>query len=160
MTTQAIRELLARWRESGEGEGDPARFEREAVAVAALMVECARIDGEFSEEERGAICEIVRDRCGLEPEMAEELVDIAEKRNDEVWHDFLFTEQIRANASPDDQRRVVDRLWEVAFADGALHQFEIHLVERIGRELGFSEEIVQERRRIVGERLGIEESRG
>ncbi len=48
----------------------------------------------------------------------------------------------------------------MAFADGALHQFEIHLVERIGRELGFSEEIVQERQRVVRERLGVEESRG
>lgn len=159
MTTQAIRDLLARWREPGEEE-DSAQFEREAVAAAALMVECARIDGEFSDEERDSICNIVREQCGLDPEMAETLVAVAEKRNDEVWHNFLFTEQIRTNASPEEQRRVIDRLWEVAFADGIIHRHEAHLIRSIGRELGISDEIIEERREVVRERLGVEESEG
>jgi uncharacterized tellurite resistance protein B-like protein len=159
MTTEAIRGLLARWREAGEEEEAP-RFQQEAVAAAALMVECARIDGEFSDEERDSICNIVRDRCGLDAEMSESLVSVAEKRNDEVWHNFLFTEQIRTNASPEQQRRVIERLWEVAFADGTIHHFEAHLIERIGRELGISDEIIQQRREAVRERLGIEESEG
>ncbi len=161
MTTEAIRDLLARWRESDEEEAEEApRFQQEAVAAAALMVECARIDGEFSDEERHSICEIVRERCGLDPETAEDLVAVAEKRNDEVWHNFLFTDQIRRNASPEQQRRVIERLWEVAFADGTIHHFEAHLIARIARELGISEAIIQQRREAVGERLGVEDSQG
>jgi uncharacterized tellurite resistance protein B-like protein len=157
MTTQAIRDLLARWREAGEeAEEEAPRFQQEAVAAAALMVECARIDGEFSDEERDSICTIVRDRCGLDAETAEDLVAVAEKRNDEVWHNFLFTEQIRTIANAEQQLRVIERLWEVAFADGTIHDFEAHLIERIGRELGIPQGTIEQRREAVRERLGKE----
>jgi uncharacterized tellurite resistance protein B-like protein len=156
MLTDSIRDFLARWRDSSE-EDSPS-FQLEAVAAAALMVETARIDGEFSDDERDSICGIVRQRCGLDAETAETLVSVAEKRNDEVWHDYLFTEQIRTNASPEEQLRVIERLWEVAYADGSIHRFEAHCIERIGSELGISDETIQERREAVRERLGIEES--
>jgi uncharacterized tellurite resistance protein B-like protein len=156
MTTESIRALLARWRDPGEEGSRP--FDREAVAAAALMVECARIDGEFSDEERDSISAIVRDHCGLDPVTAETLVAVAEKRNDEVWHNFLFTEQIRSNASPDELGRVIERLWEVAFADGAIHPLEAHCIESIGNQLEISDEIIQHLREVVRERLGIEES--
>ena len=53
---------------------------------------------------------------------------------------------------------MIERLWEVAYADGAVHPFEAHLIERIGGELGISDEIIQQRREVVRERLGAEES--
>ena len=156
MTTKAIRELLAEQRQERKRiEELEEPFDREDVAAAALMVECARIDGEFVEEEREAICRAVREDLDLSREMAECLVAVAEKREDEVWHDFLFTETIKTNFGADEQLAVIRRLWEVALADGAADLFEEQLISRVGRELEISEEALRESRERARERMGI-----
>ena len=52
MLTKAIRELLAK--RPGPAPGPARPFEVQKLAAAALLVECARIDGAFREEERDA----------------------------------------------------------------------------------------------------------
>jgi len=140
----AIREFLS-FKRSKPAEAEPS-FSRESLAAAALMVECARIDGEFTDDEREGICTIVRDRCGLDSETAECLVAVAERKTDELWHNHLFTQAIRSEGSDEQYVKVIDRLWEVALTDGEIHRFEAHLVERIGEALGLSDNVVAERR--------------
>ena len=147
MLTAAIREFLT-FKRSEPSEPEPT-FSRESLAAAALMVECARIDGEFTDEERDGICTIVRDRCGLDHETAECLVAVAERKADELWHDHLFTETIKSEGSEEHYVKVIDRLWEVALADGEIHRFEAHLVERIGEALGIYDDVVAERRALA-----------
>ena len=121
------------------------RFTLAELAAAALMVECARIDGEFAEEERGAICRAVQEQLTLDEETAECLVGVAERREDEVWHDWLFTETIKKSFDEYDRLAVIRRLWEVALADGTVHPFEESLITRIAHELDVSEEAVDRR---------------
>ena len=147
MTTKAIRELLARRREAAEQDEAPDRsFEREDVAAAALMVECARIDGEFAEEERAAIRRALRERLNLDAAVADCLVAVAERRTDEVWHDWLFTATIKASFGSEEQLAVIERMWEVALADGKIAAVEEHLIMRIGEELGVAEAALVESR--------------
>lgn len=157
MTTRAIRKLLAEKRQERKRIEELAEsFDREDVAAAALMVECARIDGEFADEEREAICRAVREDLNLSRETTECLVAVAEKREDEVWHDFLFTKTIKTNFGADEQLSVIRRLWEVALADGKVDPFEEHLISRIGRELGISKRALQECRECAREKMGSE----
>ncbi len=120
-------------------------FALEELAAAALMVECARIDGAFTEEERHAICRAVMEKLVLDEETAEYLVGVAEMREDEVWNDWLFTETIKTSFDEYDKLTVIERLWEVALADGTVHPFEEHLIARIASELGISKEAVDRR---------------
>jgi uncharacterized tellurite resistance protein B-like protein len=115
------------------------------LATAALMVECARIDGAFAEGERDAICCAVMDQLALDEETAECLVSVAEMREDAVWHDWLFTETIRKSFDRYDRLAVIQRLWEVALADGTVHPFEEILVNRIAAALEIPEEAVGHR---------------
>ena len=117
-------------------------FRLPGLAAAALMVECARIDGAFTEVERDAICRAVREQLVLDEETARCLVAVAERREDEVWHDWLFTETIKKSFDEYDRLAVIRRLWEVALADGTVHPFEERLIARIARELDISEETV------------------
>ena len=64
MLTKAIRELLAK--QPGAAPGPDRPFEVEKLAAAALMVECARVDGEFTEEEHAVICRAVREAFSLD----------------------------------------------------------------------------------------------
>jgi uncharacterized tellurite resistance protein B-like protein len=120
-------------------------FELAELAAAALMVECARIDGGFTEEERDAICRAVTEELALDEETAKCLVAVAEKHEDEVWHDWIFTETIKKSFDEYDRLAVVQRLWEVTLADGNVHPFEEHLIARIARELDISKEAVDRR---------------
>jgi uncharacterized tellurite resistance protein B-like protein len=81
----------------------------------------------------------------LGEETAECLVAVAERREDEVWHDWLFTETIKACFDEYDRLTVIERLWEIALADGTVHPFEEHLIARIASELFISREAVDRR---------------
>lgn len=120
-------------------------FELADLAAAALMVECARIDGAFTEEERDAICRAVMQELALDEETARCLVAVAEKREDVVWHDWLFTETIKKSFDEYARLAVIQRLWKVTLADGNVHPFEEHLIARIARELDISQEAVDRR---------------
>jgi uncharacterized tellurite resistance protein B-like protein len=124
-------------------------FRLPELATAALMVECARIDGAFSGGERDAICRAVREELLLDEGTARCLVAVAERHEDGVWHDWLFTETIKKSFDEYDRLAVIQRLWEVALADGKVHPFEERLIARIARELGIPEEAVDRRLSIV-----------
>lgn len=159
MLTKAIRELLAK--RPGPGPGPERPFEVQKLAAAALMVECARVDGAFGERERDAICHAVREAFALDHETAQILVGVAEKHEDEMWDNWLFTETIKRHFNQEEQFEIVRRLWEVALADDALHPFEERLIARVARELGLSEDAVAQSRERAHERMGGEkEPRG
>ncbi len=155
MLTKAIRELLAK--RPGPAPGPERPFEVQTLAAAALMVECARIDGAFGERERDAICQAVREAFALDHETAEILVGVAEKHEDEMWDNWLFTETIKRHFSQDEQIEIVRRLWEIALVDEHLHPFEERLIERVARELDLPEEAVARSREQAIERTGGEE---
>jgi len=157
--TKAIRELLAK--RPGAAPGPERPFEIEKLAAAALMVECARVNGAFGEEERDAICRAVREAFALDRETAAILVGVAAKHEDEMWDDWLFTETIKRHFSQGEQLEIVRRLWEIALADQDLHPFEERLIARVARELGLSEEAVARSRERAERRSGEEkEPRG
>jgi uncharacterized tellurite resistance protein B-like protein len=129
-------------------------FEREQIAAAALMVECAQVDTEFAQEEREAICRAVRGDFGLDAATCEALVEVAERRTEEVWHDWLFLQAVKQGFTEEEQRGILTRLWEVAHADGEVHPFEVSLISRIARELGFTEAVLEETRAEARKRMG------
>jgi uncharacterized tellurite resistance protein B-like protein len=158
MLTKAIEKFLAKRR--ARADVAQPEFSREDLAAAALMVECARVDRDQSEDEQRRILAIIRERCGLDAETAECLVAVAEKKSDEVWHDWLFTSAIRDAYDEAGRLELIEHLWEIAAADGAIHDFEEKLVERVGRELAVSDEAISESRASVAGRLGLAEANG
>lgn len=121
----------------------PARVdpeERARLAAAALMVECARIDAHVMPEERRAIGESVRELFDLDEEVAEMLLAVAERRVEDVWHDWLFTEAIREGFDLDARTELVRRLCNVARSNGNLGDREQAFVARIARELEVPED--------------------
>jgi uncharacterized tellurite resistance protein B-like protein len=123
-----------------EADAEPIQgFRREQVAAAALLVQCARVDAAFGDDERAVICSAVREHLGLDAETCEALVEVAEQRTEEVWDDWLFLDAVRRGFGPEERVGILECLWEVAHADGRMHPLEEHLISRIGSELGISE---------------------
>ncbi|MGE3293030.1 MAG: TerB family tellurite resistance protein [Geminicoccaceae bacterium] len=136
------------------GEAHAAHSEAH-VAAAALMVEAARLDGSFGEEERDRIRTLLVERFQLTPWTAGELLARAERTATEsvAWQGF--TRAIKDELPPEERIAVIEMLWEVVYADGRLHDYEASLLRRVAGLLYVSDRDSGEARLRVMARLGI-----
>jgi uncharacterized tellurite resistance protein B-like protein len=101
------------------------------LAVAALLVEAARMDDNFDPQERAAIERLLAARFDLTPEAVHELVQAAEQRVRETTQYFPFTREITTRLSTEQRVGIIEMLWEVAYADGVLDPQEDMLLRQI-----------------------------
>ena len=125
------------------------------MAVAALMVETALGDGNFGEDERARIERLVGRRFGLEGEAARRLVGAAAEMADNANQILSFTRTVKDRFSEEERIAVMEMLWEVAYADGDLHDYEAHLLRRIGGLIYVSDRDRGEARKRVLARLKL-----
>ena len=134
----------------GGGQG----FEGRDLAAAALMVEAARLDADFDEEERERIRGLLRDRFHMSPADADELLAEAERESDRSVEWQGFTRQIKDGFEYPERVALIEMLWEVAYADGELHDYEASLIRRVTGLLYVSDRDSGEARKRVLERRG------
>jgi uncharacterized tellurite resistance protein B-like protein len=101
------------------------------LAAGALMVEAARLDGTFDADERAHIHDTLRDRFDLDEETTGALIDAAVEAADTIPEIFGFTRTIRDHFSHDERIEMMEMLWEVAYADGELHDYEANLMRQV-----------------------------
>jgi uncharacterized tellurite resistance protein B-like protein len=129
-------------------------FEERQLAAAALMVEAATMDDTLDAAERARITSLVQNRFGLSPEDACDLVGEAERAAaaSVEWHGF--TRAIKEGFDDAERVELIEMLWEVAYADGELHDYEASLLRRIAGLLYVSDRDSGEARKRVLARLG------
>jgi uncharacterized tellurite resistance protein B-like protein len=101
------------------------------LAVAALLIEAARMDDDFNTEERAAIERILAERYHLPAAEMRALVAAAEEAVRGSTQFFPFTRQIVKQISHEDRAHILEMMWEVAYADGVLDPHEDMLLRRI-----------------------------
>jgi uncharacterized tellurite resistance protein B-like protein len=101
------------------------------LAVAALLIEAARMDDEFNDRERATIERLLKERFDLSPEAVASLMDAAEEAVRQSTQFFPFTREIVQRISPEDRAQILEMMWEVAYADGTLDPLEDALLRRI-----------------------------
>jgi uncharacterized tellurite resistance protein B-like protein len=110
---------------------DSGAVDRLQLAAAALLVEAAVTDGTFDADERDTVTRLLRERFSLDADEAATLVAEAERAVTESPQLFGFTRVISDEFSADERVEMMQMLWEVAYADGTLHDFEANLVRRV-----------------------------
>ena len=91
----------------------------------------SRADHEVTPVERGAIESALRHVFELDRAAAADLYREAERHADDATSLYEFTRLINDHFQPAEKERLVELLWLVAFADGALDKYEEHLVRRV-----------------------------
>lgn len=125
------------------------------VAVAALMVEAATLDGSFDQTERDRMLALLQGRFGMDPKAAATLLAEAEKVQERAAGLEGMTRTIK-NALDHDQRvEVLEMLWEVAYADGQLHDYEANLLRRLAGLVYVSDQEAGAARKRVLARMGL-----
>jgi len=108
------------------------------LAAAALLVHLASIDGEFDDKEKARLQQVVEARFGLDYREARELIENAWESEREAVDLFRFTSVLKRTLDEQGRREVVAMLWDMAYADGTVHEFEENVVWRVAELLGVS----------------------
>jgi uncharacterized tellurite resistance protein B-like protein len=152
--------MLERIRRLLSGQPPPAgvvphTFAERQLAAAALMVEAAAMDDTFDAAERVRIERLIQDRFGLsEDEAAELIAQAAQAASASVeWHGF--TRAIKDGFDHAERVELIEMLWEVAYADRWLHDYEASLLRRVAGLLYVSDRDSGEARKRVLARLGL-----
>jgi uncharacterized tellurite resistance protein B-like protein len=136
------------------------REEELRVAAAALLVNASLIDGEVAPEERQKLKALLQERFELSGNECRRLIREAEAREREAVDLYGFTSVLCAQLDQDGRKRIIEMLWEMAMADGVVHEFESNLIWRVAELLGVSARDRVTLKRIVASRVGcdLEES--
>jgi uncharacterized tellurite resistance protein B-like protein len=125
-------------------------------AVAALLMEAARVDDITDQAERERIQALLAWRFRLGPFEAAQLETEAERASDGAvsWH--ALTHTIREHCDEPARIRIVEMLWDVIVADGKIDDLEANLMRRVAALLFVSDADSGTARRRVLARNGAE----
>ncbi|WP_421725915.1 TerB family tellurite resistance protein [Bauldia sp.] len=132
----ALKQFLADLR--GDAEPEPISEDRCRLAAAALLFHVIAIDGEVSEAEKAKLRSVLKERFELDDADVDELVVDAEKADKEAVDLYGFTSIVKSQFDEADRERIVEMMWQLAFADGKVHEFEDNLLWRVAELLGVS----------------------
>ncbi|HEY6832049.1 MAG TPA: TerB family tellurite resistance protein [Pseudolabrys sp.] len=147
---EPFRRLIAEFSDAGK---HPSHFGDDdfRLAAAALLVHTATIDGTISDAEQAKLHTVIKQRFNLDDETTDELVaeaTVAEQQAIDLYH---FTARLNRSLDEQGRARVVEMMWQIVFADGAVTEFEDNLIWRAADLLGISRhERIALRERVAG----------
>ncbi len=101
------------------------------LATAVLLVEVMRAEPELGTQERLAVVNALRQKFALEPDELAKLVELAEQKARQASDFHQFTSVINDGFSQEQKIRIVEFMWQVAYADGHLDAHESHLISKV-----------------------------
>jgi uncharacterized tellurite resistance protein B-like protein len=121
-------------------EAQPRAFAEDdyRVAAVALLVHVADIDGEIAVSERQRIKNLIAERFGLDPAASRQLIATAERADRESVDLCHFTSVLKRTLDEQGRRKVIEMMWDIAYADGKVGEFEENVVWRVAELLGIS----------------------
>jgi uncharacterized tellurite resistance protein B-like protein len=108
------------------------------VATCALLVEIARIDNTFTQEEMTTILSILKEKYGLSKQNADALIAEAEKQLEESVDLWQFASLINENYSNEEKMEIIEILWRIVYVDGKMDQYEHYLMNKMKNLLRIS----------------------
>jgi uncharacterized tellurite resistance protein B-like protein len=147
---------LRAWLTEGQGElsGDRDTLQ---LAVAALLMEAAQVDGPLGEQERAAVQRLLERKFRLSAEASRALAATGERKAERSAQLFGFTRTINERLPPGRRVELIEMLWEVAYADGALDPLEDAMLRQVGGLIDVGDPERDAARQRVLQRLGIAE---
>lgn len=101
------------------------------LATGALLFEVSRADHHISRDEIDTITSLLQTRFGMADDETQVLVELAQRESEEAVSLYDFTRLVDARLSLEEKVRVVELLWEVAFADGSLDRYEEYTIRKL-----------------------------
>lgn len=126
-----VKQFFEKYVKSVSDSTDSVSVHSLQIATAALLIEMMRADTQLSEDEHRMITNTIRSKFELTGEETGALLQLAEEN---IWKStgyFEFTSLMNKGLSYGQKVKVIEHLWEVAFADAVLDKHEGYMVRKI-----------------------------
>jgi len=100
------------------------------LAVAALLIHLAAVDGHIDDKERQTIAGALKDHYGLDRQSVEKLMASATRRDADAVDFYQFT-AILAKLEEKERIEIIRLMWQVVYADNENHELEDNMVWRV-----------------------------
>jgi|TARA_B110000438_G_scaffold302593_1_gene360769 uncharacterized tellurite resistance protein B-like protein len=104
--------------------------ENDKVLIASLLVHAAKIDENYTEEERTIIKKAIMDLYQINVTEAEEVLKNAEKKEEESNQIIEFTKEIK-KSSMEFRHKIIEILWKIVYSDHTTDMYESNLIRRV-----------------------------
>ena len=100
------------------------------VLVAALLIHAAKIDENYTDVEKKIIKTALINLKNISPDKAEQLIKLAEKKEEESNQIVEFTREIK-KYSLEFRLKIIEIIWKIVYSDNISDSYESNLIRRI-----------------------------
>ena len=100
------------------------------ILVAALLIHAAKIDENYSDIEKKIIKEALINLNNINSDQAEELMKLAEKKEEESNQMLEFTREIKKHPM-EFRLKIIEIIWKIVYSDDVSDNYESNLIRRI-----------------------------
>ena len=100
------------------------------VLIIALLIHAAKIDENYTENEKKIIKKVIMDLNKISSNQADELLKFAEIKEEESNQIIEFTKEIK-KYSMEFKLKIVEIIWKIVYSDGTTDDYESNLIRRI-----------------------------
>jgi uncharacterized tellurite resistance protein B-like protein len=108
-----------------------ATSEEKNILIASLLIECAKEDGDFSEDEIIKIKSLLNTKLNINGNDVNAIFDAALEITQDNVEIYSLTKDIRDNFSHEEILKIIEYMWAVMLADGHVDDFEAALMRKI-----------------------------
>ncbi len=122
---------LKKFLTGGEINAASSDLDEKTVATAALLIEAAMSDETYCEEEKAMVSDLLRRHYNLSNEQVASVVAEAEAAHEKAEQILYFTRTVKETVEFEDRVHIIEMLWEMAYADGEISDYEANLIRRV-----------------------------
>ena len=100
------------------------------VLIIALLIHAAKIDENYTENEKKIIKNVIVDLNEINSNQADELLKLAEEKERESNQIIEFTKEIKKYLM-EFRLKIIEILWKIVYSDGADDNYESNLIRRV-----------------------------
>jgi len=103
---------------------------KENILIAALLIHAAKIDENYTNDEKDLIKKALINLYSINSQEADELLKVAEAKEHESNQILEFTREIK-NKSMEFRLKIIEILWKIVYSDGTSDNYESNLIRRL-----------------------------
>jgi uncharacterized tellurite resistance protein B-like protein len=150
-----LEEIKRLFSELVDGDKSASHFDANdyRLAAAALLVHVATLDRALTAPAREKLKSLLMTQFALTKALADELIEAAVIADREAVDFYRFTSLLMRTLNEEGRARIIEMLWEMAFIDGQVSEFEDNMMWRVADLLAISpNERIALRQRVAEQR--------
>ena len=100
------------------------------VLIIALLIHAAKIDENYTEDEKKIIKKTIMELNKISSNQADEVLKLAEKKEEESNQIVEFTKEIKKYPM-EFKLKIIEIIWKIVYSDGTSDNYESNLIRRI-----------------------------